>query len=407
MAKLLSMIILRLAIALTLLAAFGVIGVVKLSKRLDSDEDLLTQSKRAIDLERSSEAKARRALRVNLEREVTDFTVAEIFEQLPGEFSSYSPETKTTEWLRAKALLRQLGVLMGGEAIAEVLSRYDGEMVMIDPFSAMGVVFEGWLSADSAAAIAGFTEILESERLDGDGHKTMTWQGRQFKGRGKKGSYSYEIMQRTVLSAVATADPVRGLEIFREDLLPPDSPHLEAFGEGMGEGTDWMAFRKELQELVDWKTPSTAFAGHDGVITAVLKGWSRWDLDAALKWGFKEVKANEEAANLMDDGVIWAIKDRDRLFEWFEQNRDEDVVTDERVAVFAKRFFLDSGAEDFQRLLSLTEDTLTRVSILEVVFQGYGGWRSFSKAEVSSLIEAAQLSEEDEAKFLPKLEQLK
>lgn len=407
MVKVSKMIILRLAIALPLLAAFGLIGLLKPSKEFGPDEGVSTQSKRVIDPVRLSAIEARRALRVNLEREVTDFTVAEILEQLPEKFSRPSPEATTAEWLRAEALLRQLGVLMGGEAIAEVLKRYDGEMLMDDPFSAMGVVFEGWLSADPSAAIAGFTEILESEVLDEDGHKTMAWQGLQFRGREKKGSYSYEIMQCTVLSAVATADPVRGLEILREGLLPTDSLHLEAFGEGMSEDTDWMAFRKELEELVHLKSPSTAFSGHDGVVTAVLKGWSRWDLDAALRWGFEEVEANGADDHLNEGDVIQSIQDQGRLIEWFEQNRDEEVVTDERVITLANRLIHDSGTEDFQRLLSLTKDSSTRLSILEVVFQDFGGWRGFSRAEASNLIEAAQLSEEDEAKFLPKVDQLK
>ena len=407
MAKDSKVIILRLAIALPLLAAFGLIGTLKPSKESDPKEDVSTKRERVIHPRRLGDSKAAQALRANLERDVTDLTVAEILEQLPEEFHRGSRKTATVEELRAEALLRQLGVLMGGEAITEVLKRYDGEMVVDSPFSAMAVVFEGWLSADPVTAIDGFVAILESEFQGEDGMKTMNWQGRQFKARDDKGNYGYEIMQREILTAVATVDPVRGFDIFRDGLLPPDSRHLEAFGKGMGEDTDWMAFKTELEELVEWKTPSTGFSGHNGVVTAVLKGWSRWDLDAALKWGFEEVEGKGSDVVSLDAQVILAVEDRERVFEWFEQNRDEEVVTDERVDAFAVRFIGEPGTENFERLLALTDDSATRISILEVAFNDFGSFRGFSKAEAISLLEAAELSEEDEAQFMEKVDRLK
>ncbi|MDA7887233.1 hypothetical protein N9B29_02350, partial [bacterium] len=232
-----------------------------------------------------------------------------------------------------------------------------------------------WLSADSSAAIDGFVAILESEFQEEDGKKTMIWKGRQFKARDDKGNYGYEIMQREILTAVATVDPVRGFDIFRDGLLPPDSRHLEAFGKGMGEDTDWMAFKTELEELVEWKTPSTGFSGHNGVVTAVLKGWSRWDLDAALKWGFEAVEGEGSDVVSGDAQVILAVEDRERVFEWFEQNRGKEVVTDERVDAFAGRFVGEPGTENFERLLALTDDSATRVSILEVAFNDFGSFR--------------------------------
>lgn len=407
MAKDSNMIILRLAIALPVLAVFGLIGALTSSEESDSDKHAPATSERVIDPGRLSASKARRALRANLERDVTDLTVAEILEQLPEEFHRGSLKEATTEELRAEALLRQLGVLMGGEAMTEVLERYDGETTMNDPFSAMAVVFEGWLSVNPGAAIDGFVAILENEFLDEDGIKKMTWKGRQFKARDDKGNYGYEIMQRAVLTAIATADPVRGLGIFREGVLPPESHHLEAFGKGMGKDTDWMAFRNELKELVEWKIPSTKWAGHDGVVTAVLKGWSRWDLDAALKWGFEEVEGKGSDVVSDDTQVILAVEERERVFEWFEQNRDEEVVTDERVDAFAVRFVGEPGTENFERLLALTDDSETRVSILEVAFNDFGSFRGFSKAEAIALLEAAELSEADKAKFMEKVERLK
>ncbi len=405
MAKDSNMIILRLAIALPVLAAFGLIGALTSSEESDSDNHVPARSERVIDPDRFSASKARRALRANLERDVTDLTVAEILEQLPEEFHRGPRETATVEERRAEALLRQLGIFLGGEAVTEVLKRYDGERTMNDPFSPVAVVFEGWLSADPSAAIDGFVAILENEFLDEDGIKKATWKGRQFKARDDKGNYGYEIMQREILTAVATVDPVRGFDIFRDGLMPPDSQHLEAFGKGMGEDTDWMAFKTELEELVEWKTPSTGFSGHNGVVTAVLKGWSRWDLDAALKWGFQEGEESDVVSG--DAQVILAVEDRERVFEWFEQNRDEEVVTDERVDAFAGTFFGEPGTKNFERLLTLTEDSATRVSILQVAFKDFGSWRAFSKAEAVALIEIAQLSEEDEAKFQEKVEQLK
>ena len=407
MAKDSNMIILRLAIALPVLGVFGLIGALKPSKESGLDKNVATRSERIINSEHLSGSKARRALRANLERDVTDLTVAEILEQLPEEFHRGSRKTATVEELRAEALLRQLGVLLGGEAITEVLKRYDGETTMNDPFSAMAVVFEGWLSADSSAAIDGFVAILESEFQEEDGKKTMIWKGRQFKARDDKGNYGYEIMQREILTAVATVDPVRGFDIFRDGLLPPDSRHLEAFGKGMGEDTDWMAFKTELEELVEWKTPSTGFSGHNGVVTAVLKGWSRWDLDAALKWGFEAVEGEGSDVVSGDAQVILAVEDRERVFEWFEQNRGKEVVTDERVDAFAGRFVGEPGTENFERLLALTDDSATRVSILEVAFNDFGSFRGGGKADAVALIEAAQLSEKDEAKFQEKVEQLK
>ena len=401
------MIILRLAIALPLLAVLGLIAALKPSKESGSEKDVLTRSERIIDFERSSGSSARRALRVNLERDVMDFTVAEILEQLPEEFHRGSLKESSTEQLRAEALLRQLGVLMGGEAMTEVLKRYDGETTMNDPFSVMAVVFEGWLSADPSAAIDGFVAILESEFQEEDGIKKMIWQGRQFKARGDKGNHGYEIMQREILTAVATVDPVRGFDIFRDGLLPPDSRHLEAFGKGMGEDTNWMAFKTELEELVEWKTPSTGFSGHNGVVTAVLKGWSRWDLDAALKWGFEEVEGKGSDVVPLDAQVILAVEDRERVFEWFEQNRDEEVVSDERVDAFAGRFIGEPGTENFERLLALTDDSATRASILEVAFNDFGSFRGFSKAEAISLLEAAQLTEAVKAQFMEKVDRLK
>lgn len=401
------MIIFRLTIVLPVLVAFGLIGILRPSKEFDSNADVLTKSERSIDFEGLSDSRARRALRVNLKREVTEFTVAEILAQLPEKFSRHLPEAATAEWLRAEALLRQLGVLMGGEAITEVLKRYDGDVTMDDPFAAMAVVFEGWLSADPATAIDGFIVILESERLDGDGLNTMSWRGRQFRTRDKQGNYGYEIMQRAILSVVATVDPVRGFDLFRDGLLPPDSRHLEAFGEGMGQDTDWMAFKADLEGLVEWKTPSTSFSGHDGVVTAVLKGWSQWDLDAALTWAFEEVGTHGADADLMTSHVIQSVQDTGRLFEWFEQNRGEEVVTDERVSAFAERFFRDPGTENFQRLLLLTKNSSVRVSILEVAFNDFGSWRGFSRVDAFALIEAAQLAEGDEVYFLEKVEQLK
>jgi hypothetical protein len=143
------------------------------------------------------------------------------------------------------------------------------------------------------------------------------------------------------------------------------------------------------------------------VVTAVLKGWSRWDLDAALKWGFEAVEGEGSDVVSGDAQVILAVEDRERVFEWFEQNRGEEVVTDERVDAFAGRFVGEPGTENFERLLALTDDSATRVSILEVAFNDFGSFRGFSKADAVALIEAAQLSEEDEAKFQEKVEQLK
>ena len=217
-------------------------------------------------------------------------TAEQVLRRLPQE--PYDVTSLTAD-PQVEQLLQQLGALQGGEAVDEILTRYDGGACAVH---AMTHILVGWMQTDPGAAAVAFADLfkpneaamadLNAEERDA----TIFWNGTPITIRewGDFGVLGIWHLQGTVVTGATRADPKLGLSLLRDEALRSQFSRLVThYTTGLSPQSDWTAVERDLrnvQKQIEPAVPRKDVWKPDRVAQAVAVGWAQSDPDAALDW---------------------------------------------------------------------------------------------------------------------------
>lgn len=307
----------------------------------------------------------------------------------------------------AEALFRQLGRLLGEEALDEIVNHYDrGAEGETNQFAvrALGWALAGWMEKDFEGASQALLELQKGlkDEVQENSRSTLEWNGKQVI---IPGDFSFVIAQfeliRPAVEAAAKANPEASLDLIRQ--LPNAINYIGIYTDGLGRRTDWVALEERLRKL-EWATEPVPATGQDYITLAVATGWVGWDVEGAVDWFLENNAGSDKGRVSLALQILHSVSDPLQAVAWLRENEGTDTEIDRFLDSYSQKLWPKENAHELHRIIGMPSQEgvrdriLTRFGRPRQVGEGeFEVW--FPPETLHSLVTAARLSPENEKRW--------